>query len=31
MNRVLMVAYHYPPDRISSGVQRTLKFSRYLM
>ncbi|CAI8967069.1 Glyco_trans_4-like_N domain-containing protein [Methylocaldum szegediense] len=27
---VLMVAYHYPPVRVSSGVQRTLKFSQYL-
>ncbi len=26
-----MIAYHYPPDRISSGIQRTLKFSRYLL
>lgn len=25
-----MVAYHYPPARISSGIQRTLKFSDYL-
>jgi glycosyltransferase involved in cell wall biosynthesis len=31
MKGILMVAYHYPPDRISSGVQRTLKFSRYLL
>ncbi len=30
MNRVLMVAYHYPPMRGSSGIQRTLKFSQYL-
>jgi glycosyltransferase involved in cell wall biosynthesis len=28
--RVLMIAFHYPPQRGSSGVQRTLKFSRYL-
>ncbi len=28
--RVLMVAFHYPPDLSSSGVLRTLKFSRYL-
>lgn len=27
---VLMVAFHYPPCRGSSGLQRTLKFSRYL-
>ncbi|QGZ40566.1 glycosyl transferase family 4 [Pseudoduganella flava] len=30
MNRVLVVAYHYPPMRGSSGIQRTLKFSQYL-
>src|SRR5262245_46074308 len=30
MNRVLMIAFHYPPLRGSSGIQRTLKFSRYL-
>ncbi|HED39450.1 MAG TPA: glycosyltransferase [Chromatiales bacterium] len=28
--KVLMVAYHYPPVRGSSGLQRTLKFSQYL-
>ena len=28
--RVLMVAFNYPPSRGSSGVQRTLSFSRYL-
>lgn len=28
--RVLMVAYHYPPEHSSSGVLRTLKFSKYL-
>jgi glycosyltransferase involved in cell wall biosynthesis len=28
--RVLMIAFHFPPQRGSSGVQRTLKFSRYL-
>ncbi|NOZ52943.1 MAG: glycosyltransferase family 4 protein [Gammaproteobacteria bacterium] len=27
---VLMVAYHFPPCTGSSGIQRTLKFSRYL-
>lgn len=27
---ILMVAFHFPPQRGSSGVQRTLKFSRYL-
>ncbi|WP_275098479.1 glycosyltransferase [Sedimenticola hydrogenitrophicus] len=30
VNRVLMVAYHYPPVQVSSGLQRTLAFSRYL-
>jgi len=30
MKRVLMIAYHYPPLRGSSGIQRTLAFSRYL-
>ncbi len=25
-----MIAYHYPPEGSSSGVQRTLKFSQYL-
>lgn len=28
--KVLMVAYHYPPEGGSSGVLRTLKFSKYL-
>lgn len=28
--RVLLVAYHYPPCTGSSGIQRTLTFSRYL-
>ncbi len=28
--RVLMVAYHYPPCTGSSGIQRSLTFSRYL-
>ncbi|WP_311196886.1 glycosyltransferase [Rugamonas apoptosis] len=27
---VLMVAFHYPPMRGSSGIQRTLKFAQYL-
>lgn len=27
---VLMIAYHYPPVKASSGIQRTLKFSEYL-
>jgi hypothetical protein len=30
VKRVLMIAYHYPPEHGSSGVQRTLKFTRYL-
>lgn len=30
MRSVLLVAYHYPPEGSSSGVQRTLTFSRYL-
>jgi hypothetical protein len=25
-----MIAFHYPPLRGSSGIQRTLQFSRYL-
>ena len=28
--RVLMIAYHYPPMRGSSGIQRTLSFARHL-
>lgn len=28
--RLLMIAYHYPPVKGSSGIQRTLKFSGYL-
>jgi glycosyltransferase involved in cell wall biosynthesis len=30
MKRVLLIAYHYPPLRGSSGIQRTLAFSRDL-
>lgn len=30
MKSVLIVAYHYPPEGGSSGVLRTLKFSKYL-
>ncbi|WP_334188584.1 glycosyltransferase [Noviherbaspirillum sp.] len=30
VKRVLMIAFHYPPLRGSSGLQRTLKFSRYI-
>ena len=28
--RVLVVAFHYPPDNTSTGVLRTLKFTQYL-
>ncbi len=28
--RVLMIAYHFPPIKGSSGIQRTLKFCQYL-
>ena len=28
--RVLMIAFHYPPIGVSSGVHRTLAFSKYL-
>lgn len=31
MKNLLMIAFHYPPARVSSGVQRTLKFSSYLL
>ncbi|HEX8406061.1 MAG TPA: glycosyltransferase [Duganella sp.] len=30
VKRVLMIAYHYPPLRGGSGIQRTLAFSEYL-
>jgi len=30
MRRALFVAYHYPPESSSSGVLRTLKYTRYL-
>lgn len=30
MKRVLMVAFHFPPLKGSSGIQRTLRFVRYL-
>lgn len=30
VKRILMIAFHYPPMRGSSGIQRALKFSRYL-
>lgn len=28
--RILLIAFHFPPIRISSGIQRTLKFATYL-
>ena len=31
MKRVLMIAFHYPPFRGSSSVQRSLRFSEYLL
>ncbi len=30
VKKALLIAYHYPPVKISSGVQRTLAFSQYL-
>ena len=30
MKRLLMIAYHFPPLTGSSGIQRTLRFARYL-
>lgn len=30
VKRVLMIAFHFPPLRGSSGIQRTLKFTQYL-
>src|SRR5215210_1036845 len=30
VKRVLMVAYHFPPMSVSSGMQRTLRFAQYL-
>lgn len=29
--RLLMIAFHYPPDNTSTGVLRTLKFTQYLV
>lgn len=29
-NKVLMIAFHFPPQRGSSGIQRTVKFAQYL-
>lgn len=28
--RALLIAFHFPPLKVSSGLQRTLKFARYL-
>lgn len=30
VDKVLLIAFHFPPVRVSSGVQRTLAFSQYL-
>jgi len=30
MKRLLMIAYHFPPLRGSSGIQRTLRFAQHL-
>jgi len=30
MKKALLVAYHFPPVRVSSGIQRTLSLTRYL-
>ena len=30
VKRALLIAYHFPPVRVSSGIQRTLKFAQYL-
>jgi hypothetical protein len=30
-HHVLMIAFHYPPDNTSTGVLRTLKFTKYLV
>jgi hypothetical protein len=30
VNKVLLIAFHFPPQRQSSGMQRTLKFATYL-
>ncbi len=31
MKNILMIAYHFPPTQVSSGIQRTLKFADYLL
>src|SRR5258706_6746511 len=30
VKRVVLIAYHFPPVKISSGIQRTLRFAQYL-
>lgn len=30
MQRVLMIAFHFPPLAVSSGIQRTLRFAQHL-
>lgn len=30
MKNILMIAYHFPPVCVSSGIQRTIKFASYL-
>lgn len=30
MKKALLIAYHFPPIRVSSGIQRTLSMARYL-
>jgi len=30
MKKALLIAYHFPPIRVSSGLQRTLSLARYL-
>lgn len=30
VKRILMIAYHFPPVKTSSGIQRTLRFAQYL-
>lgn len=31
MKNILMIAFHFPPVKGSSGIQRTLKFTQYLL
>ena len=30
VKRILMIAFHFPPIKASSGIQRTLRFAQYL-